>query len=123
MPQAKHGFGITYCSSANCFFSVGGFSSPIWRMFSKVTVYSLERNKWSQLPPFPKGIGYNSVCVLKETWLYNLGGYGIDWIAARLRLSGKGRADSGLPQWQEVLLKYKLLSAGWQSYGIHVIKD
>ena len=124
LPQKKDSFGMAYSSGARTLYSVRGSTcQPRLHKYGEldeVTSYSIKLNKWSQLAPFPDEIADSSVCVLREKWLYNLGGRGSSWSVGRLGLSGGGRAGRGR-KWEEVLLQEGLSFYFWTGYGVHVM--
>ena len=91
MPQRKHGFAMGYSRKENSFFTVGGSRLQNESFLDEVTSYSLQRNKWSTMTPFSFKVYDSSVCVLKEKWLYNLGGAGCKWGVSRLELDQQAK--------------------------------
>ena len=91
MPRSKHNFGLAYSSRVNCLFSVGGCSCQKIASLDETTSYSIKRNKWNKLAPFPFDLKGSAVCVIKEKWLYNLGGYTSDWSVGRLEIGEEGQ--------------------------------
>ena len=55
--------------------------------------------------------------MLKEKWLYNLGGAGSEWSFGRMQLP-TARAK----QWEEVVIKDGSSFDWWQGYGIHTMR-
>ena len=68
----------------------------------EATEYSLRRNLWRELPRFLFGVIGSSLCLLKNEWLYNLGGEGSEWSVGKLALTGSGLANPN--EWKEVKL-------------------
>ena len=88
---------MTYFNKNNALITLGGWK---WgNILKEVNEYSLKQNMWRGLPSFPFEVKSTSICILKNEWLYNLGGTCSKWSAGKLALTG-----SGLDKWKEVKL-------------------
>ena len=85
----------------------------------EVTEYNLKRNVWRTLPSFPFEVYCSSICILKNEWLYNLGGEGSEWSVGKLALTGAGLANPN--KWTEVNLNNDQSFIGFLEYGAEVL--
>ena len=89
-----------------------------------MATYSILRDKWKFLLPFPFKICSSSIGVLQGCWLYNIGGQGSEWGVARLALGSEDRKK----QWSEVRVREQnkegvreLQFDWWTGNGLHAI--
>lgn len=108
MPVKKRWFPITYNPTKNSLITVGGQVS-LYRNINETTIYSLEKDTWGALAPFPHQIRNSSLCVLNGKWLYNFGGIGSDRQVARLSVTNENQAE----KWNKIIIKDINLHPQW----------
>ena len=77
---------MTYFIKNNALITLGGKDEGEY--YKDVTEYSLKKNIWRALPSFPFDVLVSSLCILKNEWLYNLGGRSSEWSVGKLELTG-----------------------------------
>ena len=117
MPNRKGRFQITYFKKIRRLITLAGWNGRV--CMKEVTEYSLKCNVWRALPSFPFGVASSSICILKNEWLYNLGGAGSKWSVGKLALTGAGLANPN--KWKEVKLSNYQEFVGFKGYRAEVI--
>ena len=109
---------MTFFKKNDALITLGGWNGKI--RLKEVIEHSLKRNEWRALPCFPFRVAFSSICILKNEWLYNLGGWGNKWSVGKLALTGTGKVNHN--KWSEVKLinKNMVFSRAWK-YGAYII--
>ena len=107
---------MTYFKKYHALITLGGTNRKVF--YKEVAEYSLKRNIWRSLPSFPFKVASSSIYILKNEWLYNLGGKGSEWSVGKLALSGLGHVNH---KWKEVKLSKNQSFINFVGYGVEVI--
>ena len=90
MLNLKRAFPMTYFMKNHALITLGGINRNAY--YKEVTEYNLKRNIWRGLPCFPFEVYLSSICIMKNEWLYNLGGRRSKWNVGKLALTASGSA-------------------------------